>query len=101
MRVVVCVKQIPDPASPYDLDPETHFLQRPTDQVLDDTDRYGVEMGLQLAEKTEGSVALVSMGPAGQSPRHSAGTGHGRRPGRRHRRSRLCGEPTPLRLPGS
>lgn len=65
MRVVVCVKQIPDPASPYDLDPETHFLQRPVDQILDDTDRYGVEMGLQLAEKTEGSVALVSMGPAG------------------------------------
>ncbi len=65
MRIVVCVKQIPDPASPYELDPGTHFLQRPTDQVLDDTDRYGVEMGLQLAEKTEGSVTLVSMGPAG------------------------------------
>lgn len=65
MRIVVCVKQIPDPASPYELDPGTHFLQRPTDQVLDDTDRYGVEMGLQLAEITEGSVTLVSMGPAG------------------------------------
>jgi electron transfer flavoprotein beta subunit len=65
MRVVVCVKQIPDPASPYELDPETHFLLRPNEQVLDDTDRYGVELGLQLAEQTEGSVTLVSMGPAG------------------------------------
>ena len=65
MRVVVCVKQIPDPASPFELDPETHFLQRPTDQVLDDTDRYGVEMGLMIAEQTEGDVTLVSMGPAG------------------------------------
>ena len=65
MRVMVCVKQIPDPASPYVLDPDTHFLQRPTDQVLDDTDRYGVEMGLMIAEQTEGSVTLVSMGPAG------------------------------------
>lgn len=65
MRVMVCVKQIPDPASPYELDPDTHFLQRPTDQVLDDTDRYGVEMGLMIAEQTEGSVTLVSMGPAG------------------------------------
>jgi electron transfer flavoprotein beta subunit len=65
MRVVVCVKQIPDPASPYELDPETHFLQRPTDQILDDTDRFGVEMGLVLAEQTEGDVTLVSMGPAG------------------------------------
>ena len=65
MRVMVCVKQIPDPASPYELDPESHFLQRPTDQVLDDTDRYGVEMGLMIAEQTEGTVTLVSMGPAG------------------------------------
>ena len=65
MRVAVCVKQIPDPASPYDLDPETHFVVRPTDQVLDDTDRYGVEMGLQLAEQTEGTVTLISMGPSG------------------------------------
>lgn len=65
MRVAVCVKQIPDPASPYDLDPDTHFVVRPTDQVLDDTDRYGVEMGLQLAEQTEGTVTLVSMGPGG------------------------------------
>jgi electron transfer flavoprotein beta subunit len=65
MRVAVCVKQIPDPASPYDLDPDTHFVVRPTDQVLDDTDRYGVEMGLQLAEQTEGTVTLFSMGPSG------------------------------------
>lgn len=65
MRIAVCVKQIPDPATPYSLDPDTHFVVRPEDQVLDDTDRYGVEVGLQLAEASEGSVALVSMGPAG------------------------------------
>ncbi len=65
MKIAVCVKQIPDPAAPYELDPETHFVQRPNDQVLDDTDRYGVELGLQLAEATEGTVVLVSMSPAG------------------------------------
>ncbi len=65
MRIAVCVKQIPDPATPYDLDPDTHFVVRPNDQVLDDTDRYGVEMGLQLAEATEGSVTLFSMSPSG------------------------------------
>lgn len=65
MRVAVCVKQIPDPASPYDLDPDTHFVVRPAEQVMDDTDRYGVEMGLQIAEQTEGSVTLISMGPSG------------------------------------
>jgi electron transfer flavoprotein beta subunit len=65
MRVVVCAKQIPDPATPYRLDPDNHWLIRPNDQVLDDTDRYGVEMGLQLAQKAGGTVTIVSMGPAG------------------------------------
>jgi electron transfer flavoprotein beta subunit len=65
MRVVVLVKQIPDPATPYRLEPDTHWLIRPTEQVLDDTDRYGVEMGLQLAHGSDGTVTLVSMGPAG------------------------------------
>ena len=66
MKVVVCVKQIPDPASEYTLEPDTHWLVRPTEQVLDDTDRYGVEMGLQLAQEAEGgTVTLVSMGPTG------------------------------------
>ncbi|HEX2420207.1 MAG TPA: electron transfer flavoprotein subunit beta/FixA family protein [Acidimicrobiia bacterium] len=65
MRIVVCAKQIPDPATPYKLDPDNHWLVRPTEQVLDDTDRYGVEMGLQLAQATGGAVTIVSMGPAG------------------------------------
>ena len=65
MRVVVCTKQIPDPATEYKLEPDSHWLIRPSDQVLDDTDRYGVEMGLQLAQGAEGSVTLVSMGPTG------------------------------------
>ena len=65
MKVVVCVKQIPDPATPYRLETGTNWLTRPDEQILDDTDRYGVEMGLQIAQPSEGSVTLVSMGPAG------------------------------------
>ena len=65
MKIIVCVKQIPDPASPSSLDADTHRLVRPAEQVLDDTDRYGIEAGLQLAEATGGEVTLVSMGPTG------------------------------------
>jgi len=65
VKVVVCVKQIPDPAAPYSLEPGTGWLVRPGEQVLDDTDRYGVEVGLQIAQASGGSVTLVSMGPAG------------------------------------
>lgn len=67
MKVVVCVKQIPDPATPYKIEEGTNWLVRPEDQILDDTDRYGVEMGLQLAQASEGTVTLVSMGPAGNA----------------------------------
>jgi electron transfer flavoprotein beta subunit len=65
MKVVVCVKQIPDPAAPYRLEEGSNWLIRPDEQILDDTDRYGVEMGLQLAQSGEGTVTLVSMGPSG------------------------------------
>lgn len=65
MKVVVCVKQIPDPATPYKLEEGSNWLVRPEEQILDDTDRYGVEMGLQLAQATDGTVTVVSMGPSG------------------------------------
>jgi electron transfer flavoprotein beta subunit len=65
MNIAVCVKQIPDPATPYELDSENHWVVRPNDQVLDDTDRFGIEVGLQLAEASDGTVTLYSMGPSG------------------------------------
>src|SRR5438105_5244299 len=64
MNVVVCVKQIPDPATPGELDPSTKTLKRSGSIILDDSDAYGVEMGLQLADKAGGGeVILVSMAP--------------------------------------
>jgi electron transfer flavoprotein beta subunit len=64
MNVAVCVKQIPDPASPGKLDPTTHTLVREGKLILDDSDSYGVEMALQLVDKAGGGeVTLVSMAP--------------------------------------
>jgi electron transfer flavoprotein beta subunit len=63
MNVAVCVKQIPDPASPGQLD-ENNFLKREGKLILDDSDAYGVEMALQLVDKAGGGeVTLVSMAP--------------------------------------
>src|SRR5436189_4732592 len=63
MNVAVCVKQIPDPASPGQLD-EHHWLKREGKLILDDSDSYGVEMALQLVDKAGGGeVTLVSMAP--------------------------------------
>ncbi|MGH9302281.1 MAG: electron transfer flavoprotein subunit beta/FixA family protein, partial [Acidimicrobiales bacterium] len=64
MNVVVCVKQIPDPAAPGELDPATNNMVRQGKLILDDSDAYGVEMGLQLADAAGGGeVTLVSMAP--------------------------------------
>jgi electron transfer flavoprotein beta subunit len=64
MNVVVCVKQIPDPATPGRLDPATNTLVREGKLILDDSDAYGVEMALQLVDKAGGGeVTLVSMAP--------------------------------------
>ncbi|MFA5565701.1 MAG: electron transfer flavoprotein subunit beta/FixA family protein [Acidimicrobiia bacterium] len=67
MNVVVCVKQIPDPAEPGALDPSTKTLKRDGKLILDDSDSYGVEMALQLVDKAGGGeVTLVSMAPNGE-----------------------------------
>ncbi len=63
MNVVVCVKQIPDPADPGALNPD-HTLKRDGKLILDESDSYGVEMALQLVDKAGGGeVTLVSMAP--------------------------------------
>jgi electron transfer flavoprotein beta subunit len=67
MNVIVCVKQIPDPALPGALDPTTKTLKRDGKLILDESDSYGVEMALQLVGKAgSGEVSLVSMAPNGE-----------------------------------
>jgi electron transfer flavoprotein beta subunit len=62
MNVVVCVKQIPDPAAPQSLDASNN-LDRSGKLILDEADTYGVEMALQLVDKAGGGeVTVVSMG---------------------------------------
>ncbi len=64
MNVVVCVKQIPDPAAPQSLD-AAYNLNRSGKLILDEADTYGVEMALQLVERAGGGeVTVVSMGSA-------------------------------------
>jgi electron transfer flavoprotein beta subunit len=66
MNVVVCVKQIPDPAVPGALDAD-HTLTREGKLILDESDSYGVEMALQLRDAAGGGeVVLVSMAPNGE-----------------------------------
>jgi len=63
MKIAVCAKQIPDPAIAVSYEGGT--ISRPEEQVLDDTDRYGIEVALQLKEKFDAEVIVLSMGKLG------------------------------------
>jgi electron transfer flavoprotein beta subunit len=68
MNVIVCVKQIPDPAQVGELDPSDNTLKRDGKLILDESDSYGVEMALQLVTAAGGGeVSLVSMAPNGET----------------------------------
>jgi electron transfer flavoprotein beta subunit len=68
MNVAVLVKQIPDPEQPAALDPDTFRLVRGSGLVIDDSDRYGVEIALSLRDASGGGeVVAVSMAPEGES----------------------------------
>lgn len=63
MKIVVCVKQVPD-ISQSKVDPETYTIIRTgVDAVVNPFDLYAVEVALQIKDKVGGSVIALSMGP--------------------------------------
>jgi electron transfer flavoprotein beta subunit len=69
MRIVVCVKQVPDTWSEKRLDPADQTLDRAAAEgVIDELDTYAVEEALRIKESTDGSsVVVLTMGPAAAS----------------------------------
>ena len=63
MKIVVCIKQVPD-TNEVKLDPKTNTLIRDgVPSIINHDDKAGLEAALQLKEKTGGSVTAVCMGP--------------------------------------
>jgi electron transfer flavoprotein beta subunit len=62
LKIVVTVKQVPDPNSTFALEAD-NSISREKEVVLDPGDECGVEEALQLKEAHGGEVILVSMGP--------------------------------------
>jgi electron transfer flavoprotein beta subunit len=65
LRIVVCVKQVPDTAAERSLGADGRLDRGASEAVLNVLDEYAVEEGLRLAEAHGGEVTVVSMGPAG------------------------------------
>ena len=63
MKIIVCIKQVPDTAS-VKLDPETHTLKREgVEAVINPFDLFALEAALRLREQVGGAIHVLSMGP--------------------------------------
>jgi electron transfer flavoprotein beta subunit len=63
MKIVVCVKEVPDPAAPRRIDPESLRLDRSGEATLNPWDLSAVEEALRLVEAAGGEVVVLSMAP--------------------------------------
>ncbi len=63
MKIIVCVKQVPD-AKDVRLDPETNTLAREGVQsIMNPYDQHALEEAVRLKEQLGGEVTVLSMGP--------------------------------------
>ena len=64
MKIVVCVKQVPDATSVRRIDAATNRLDRSGEGALNTTDVNAVEEALRIKEAQGGEVVVASLGPA-------------------------------------
>ncbi|MBR2383969.1 MAG: electron transfer flavoprotein subunit beta/FixA family protein, partial [Anaerotignum sp.] len=63
MKIVVCIKQVPDTVE-VKIDPKTGTLIRDgVPSIINHDDKTGIEAALQMKEQLGGTVTVVSMGP--------------------------------------
>ena len=63
MKIVVCIKQVPDTAE-VKLDPKTNTLIREgVPSIINHDDKAGLEAALRLREQVGGTITVVCMGP--------------------------------------
>lgn len=63
MHIVVCVKQVPDTAN-VRINPETNTLMREgVESIVNPFDEYALELALQLKDRHEAKVTVLTMGP--------------------------------------
>jgi electron transfer flavoprotein beta subunit len=63
VKIVVCVKVVPDTSSSRGIDPETFRLDRGGENRLNPPDGHAVTEAVRLREAGEGEVVLLCLGP--------------------------------------
>ncbi len=63
MKIIVCIKQVPDTAE-VRINPETGTLIREgVPSIINPYDMHAIEAGLQIKEKVGGNIIVITMGP--------------------------------------
>ena len=60
VKIVVCVKEVPDAAAPKRLDPSTHRLDRSVDGALNEFDTHALEEALRVKDADAGATTAGS-----------------------------------------
>src|SRR5699024_3979793 len=63
MRIVVCVKHVPDVQADRKFRPDGRVDRTEDDGTLNELDEHALEAGLVLAEEAGGQVVVLTMGP--------------------------------------
>jgi electron transfer flavoprotein beta subunit len=65
MRIAVCIKQVPDTEARLRVRADGSWVEEDDlPFVINESDEYALEAGIQLAEKTGGEVVVFTIGPA-------------------------------------
>lgn len=64
MKIVVCVKHVPDLQSERSFGPDRTVVRDDGEGVLNELDEHAVEQAVQLVEANGGEVVALTMGPA-------------------------------------
>lgn len=66
MKIVVCVKEVPDAAATRRIDPATMRLDRSGEKALNSFDTHALEEAVRIAESSDGNeVVVLCMAPEG------------------------------------
>ena len=64
MRIAVCIKQVPNSEARLRVSRDGKWLdEEDLPFIINESDEYALEEGLQIAEKTGGEVVVFSLGP--------------------------------------
>jgi electron transfer flavoprotein beta subunit len=64
MKILVCVKQVPQKDAPLKIDEKNAWINEDTPFEINEPDAYAIEEALRLREKNGGEIVAVTVGPA-------------------------------------